>query len=87
MKTLFLLAALGVAIPVSAPAVAAQADQPARLGHYEWRAGPQFGPRAAGPVQKRVWVPDGKQMANCECDMMKADTTACMSPSSAKSAG
>lgn len=94
MKTLFLFAALGVAISASVPAIAAQTDQPARSGHYEWRTVPSHGPRATGPVQKRVWVPDRVSQANCECDMMKMSPAECMHgmhgmmmPSSAQSVG
>ncbi|ARS26960.1 hypothetical protein [Sphingomonas sp. KC8] len=78
MKTLFLYAALGVAISASVPAMAAEADQPARSGHYEWRTVPQFGPRATGPTRKRVWVPDQVSKTDCECAMMKTNPAECM---------
>jgi len=78
MKTLFLYAALGVAFSASAPAMAAQTNQPTRSGHYEWRTVPQFGPRATGPVQKRVWVPNEAAKAECDCAMMKAHPAECM---------
>lgn len=73
----YILFALGVALTLPIPALAAEGQQHGS-GHYEWRPVPQFGPRATGPVQKRVWVPDNAQMANCACDMMKTSANECM---------
>lgn len=78
MKTQVLFAALGVALALPLPALAADGQQQSGSGHYEWREVPQFGPRATGPARKRVWVPDNAQMANCDCDMMKMSGDECM---------
>jgi len=79
MKTLKIAAAI-VAASASAftfaPAFAQ--DSAASSGHYEWRAVPQYGPRAPLQTSKRVWVPDHAQMANCNCDMMKMSAADCM---------
>ncbi|WP_120252485.1 hypothetical protein [Sphingobium sp. YG1] len=79
MKTLKIAAAI-VAASASAftfaPAFAQ--DSAASAGHYEWRAAPQYGPRAPLQTSKRVWVPDHAQMANCNCDMMKMSAADCM---------
>lgn len=77
MKVHVLLAALGAAFLPPVPALAQDHSQYSGSGHYEWRQVPQFGPRATGPTQKRVWVPDA-QMADCHCDMMKAAAADCM---------
>lgn len=79
MKILHVAAALGVAfIPVSALAAHGADEQPRGAGRYEWRSVPQHGPRATGPAQKRIWVTDSPQMANCECPMMKMHPDDCM---------
>src|SRR3546814_11247064 len=70
MKSQKIFAALGIALGLPLPVLSADSQQ-SGSGHYEWREVPQFGPRATGPVRKRVWVPDHSQMANCDCDMMK----------------
>lgn len=77
MKTQKIFAALGIALGLPLPVLAADSQQ-SGSGHYEWREVPQFGPRATGPVRKRVWVPDHSQMANCDCDMMKMSADDCM---------
>lgn len=77
MKVHVLFAALGFALALPLPALAADGQQKGS-GHYEWREVPQFGPRATGPARKRVWVPDSRQMANCDCDMMKMSANECM---------
>lgn len=71
-------AALAAILSLSAPAWASDHDAAAQ-GHWEWRSAPQYGPRAIGPSQKRVWVPDQTQMANCHCDMMAMRAADCMS--------
>lgn len=93
MKVHVLFAALGMALALPLPALAAESQHQSGSGHYEWRPVPQFGPRATGPAQKRVWVSDHAQMANCDCDMMKMSANECMkemhhmgSPSSGGSA-
>lgn len=63
------------------PAAAQAADQPAASGHYEWRAQPQFGPRAPLAAPRRVWVADATQAASCDCAMMATHATGCMAPS------
>ena len=81
MKTRILFAALGLALALPFPAIAAGAQQQSGSGRYEWRSVPQSGPRATDPAQKRVWVPDHAQMANmanCDCDMMKMSANECM---------
>ncbi|HEY9579453.1 MAG TPA: hypothetical protein VIR65_06270 [Rhizorhapis sp.] len=76
MKTLSV--ALVAALSLTASAWAADNSQTTPQGHWEWRSAPQYGPRATGPAQKRVWVPDQAQMANCTCDMMKTHAADCM---------
>lgn len=78
MKVHVLFAAIGVAIALPLPSLAAEGQHQSGSGHYEWRPVPQYGPRATGPVQKRVWVPDNAQTANCDCDMMKMSAADCM---------
>src|SRR3546814_18846138 len=68
MKTLSV--ALVAALSLTASAWAADNSQTTPQGPWEWRSAPQSGPRATGPAQKRVWVPDQAQMANCTCDML-----------------
>jgi len=91
MKVHVLFAALGMALALPLPALAAEGQQQTGSGHYEWREVPQFGPRATGPARKRVWVADHAQMANCDCEMMKMSAHDCMKPmhdgSAAQSAG
>lgn len=93
MKVDVLFLALGMALSLPISAFAAEGQHQGGSGHYEWRPVPQFGPRATGPAQKRVWVGDHAQMANCDCDMMKMSANECMkemhhmgSPSSGGSA-
>ena len=81
MKIQILFAAIGLALALPLPALAAESHQQDGSGHYEWRPLPQFGPRTTGPAQKRVWVSDKEeQQANCECAMMKMSANACMMP-------
>ena len=70
-------AALLAVLSLAAPAWAADQTS-APQGHWEWKSVPQYGPRATGPAQKRVWVADSAQMANCACDMMKTGAADCM---------
>ena len=74
MKSYILVALLGPGLALPIPALAAEPHQ--QPGHFE--PVPQFGPRATGPTQK--WVPDQKQMANCDCSMMKKSAHQCMMP-------
>jgi hypothetical protein len=74
-----LTAALAAAMIL--PAAAQAADQSAASGHYEWRAQPQFGPRAPLATPRRVWVADATQAASCDCAMMAAHATDCMARS------
>ena len=70
-------AALLAVLSLAAPAWAADQNS-APQGHWEWKSVPQYGPRATGPAQKRVWVADSAQMANCDCAVMKSDAAGCM---------
>ena len=47
-------------------------------GHWEWRAAPQYGPRATGPARVRIWVPESRDIASCDCAMMQASAADCM---------
>ena len=78
MKIHVLFAALGMALALPMPVLAAEHHR--GPGHYEWQPAPQFGPRATGPAQRRVWVPDEAQAANCDCAMMKMSANECMMP-------
>src|SRR3546814_20716064 len=71
MKNRVLYALLRGALAAPAAGFAGQPDHSQQSGHYEWKSVPQYGPRATGPAQRRVWVPDTAKMANCDCDMMK----------------
>ena len=76
MKIHVLAAAIGAALALPIPALAA--DGQSGAGHYEWRSVPQYGPRSTGPTQKRVWVRDDAQMTDCHCEMMKISAADCM---------
>jgi hypothetical protein len=82
MKT-FKIVATAIAASISTFAIApgfAQSNAASTgLGHYEWRQSPQSGPRAPLQGARRVWVPDAKQLASCDCDMMKMSGTAAAS--------
>lgn len=86
MKIFPFAAAAAAALILPGAAYAADAGQHQPSGHYEWREVPQFGPRAGGPVRKRVWVPDA-QVAGCGCAMTKTDAQACMQSAVAPAAG
>ena len=75
MKMIFATAAALAAI-TTAPSFA----QEAAGGHYEWQFRQVPGPNKSGIAPRgRVWVKDKTaQMANCDCDMMKADAADCM---------
>lgn len=64
---------------VVAPAQAQNAPMSGARGHYEWQAAPQSGPRTALRVPVRVWVPAAQGLADCDCAMMRAKTSDCMS--------
>lgn len=76
MKVL-LVAALGAAFLLPVAAVAQDSSRHSGTGHYEWQQVPQFGPRATGPLLKRVWVAD-MQMADCRCERMKPAAAGCI---------
>ena len=76
MKNRVLYALLGVALAAPVAAFASQPDHSQQSGHYEWKPVRQYGPRASGPAQRRVWVPDATQVTACDCDMMKMSSTA-----------
>jgi len=76
MKT-FNLSAAACAVVLStcaviAPAQAQNAQVSGALGHYEWQAAQQTGPRAALRAPVRVWVPAAQDVADCDCAMMRA---------------
>lgn len=84
MKT-FKIAATIVAASISAFIIAPTLAQGHAVSsmhdHYEWRSGPQFGPRAPLRASRRVWVSKGAQVAGCDCGVMKmssADAISCM---------
>lgn len=76
MKTQMIFAALGMALALPLPALAADGHRHDGSGHYEWREVPQFGPRAGAPARKQVWIPHHAQMA--DCGMMKMSADDCM---------
>lgn len=82
MKTINLsaaaIAALFSTFAIAAPVMAQDAPAAAARGHYEWRSVPQYGPRATGPARVRVWVPEGRDMAGCDCAMMQMSAADCM---------
>jgi len=75
MKNRVFSALLGIALAAPAAAFAGQPDHSQQSGHYELKSVPQYGPRATGPAQRRVWVADATQVAACDCDMMKMSST------------
>lgn len=79
MKTFSLVAAFSAAFLTPVAAMAADAPQ-SNSGHFEWRSIQQVGPRAPATAQHRVWVADGQQVADCDCDMMKMTAADCMMP-------
>ncbi len=76
MKVL-LLAALGAASLLPVAALARDSSGQSGTGHYEWQQVPQFGPRATGPLLKRIWVAD-MQRADCTCERMKPAAADCI---------
>ena len=70
-------AALVAALSLAAPALATDASRTPQ-GHWEWRSAPQYGPRATGHARVRIWVPDSRDMASCDCAMMQASAADCM---------
>ena len=80
MKTILTLAAVAAALAAASVAPAHEVAN----GHYEWRDAPIAGPRAISQ-RVRVWVSDEPtSVANCDCSMMKADTSGCMMDMSGK---
>ncbi|OJY48025.1 MULTISPECIES: hypothetical protein [unclassified Sphingomonas] len=82
MKTINMSAAvIAVALStfaIAAPAFAQDAPVTNTRGHYEWRSVPQYGPHPTGPTRVRVWVPEAREMASCDCAMMQASPADCM---------
>lgn len=74
MKTISIIAALAATFTVTIPAFAQETAAAASAGHYEWRAQPQYGPRAPLRAPVRVWVPanaaKNAKAADCDCAMM-----------------
>jgi hypothetical protein len=75
MKNRVFYVLMGIALAAPVAAFASQSDHSQQSGHYEWKSVPQYGPRAAGPAQRRVWVSDATQVAACDCEMMKMSST------------
>lgn len=82
MKTINLsAAAIAVALSTfsfAAPSTAQAVPTTGGLGHYEWRSVPQYGPRTTGRTRIRVWMPEARAMAGCDCAMMQASAADCM---------
>ncbi|MEO6092819.1 MAG: hypothetical protein ABIT04_09570 [Novosphingobium sp.] len=76
MRISVFYALLGIALAAPVAAFAGQLDNCQRSGRPEWKSVPHYGPRATGPAQRRVWVPDATQAAACDRDMMKMGSTA-----------
>jgi hypothetical protein len=75
MKMILTLAA---AIAALTAASASFAHTPAG-GHWEWQSRMAPGPNKSGlPLQVRVWVKDGAELAACNCAMMKMSAADCM---------
>jgi hypothetical protein len=72
-----MLPAALVAASVSPRCAAADASRTPQ-GHWEWRSAPQYGPRATGPARVRIWVPQSRDIASCDCAMMQASAADCM---------
>jgi hypothetical protein len=73
MKTFTIAAAIAVAsvsVFTIAPAVAQGSAARTARGHYEWYQAPPYGPQAPAQAPRRIWVPDGAQVASCDCGMM-----------------
>jgi hypothetical protein len=64
-------------LSLAAPALATDASRTPQ-GHWEWRSAPQYGPRATGPARVRIWVPESRDIASCDCAMMQASAADCM---------
>jgi hypothetical protein len=56
LKTL--AAAFAALSSLALSTTASAADPQPSHGHYEWRQGPQFGPRAPLTAPRRIWVND-----------------------------
>lgn len=80
--TKIVFAAFAAVVAVSTASASQAASQnPSQAGHWEWRSGPSYGPRAPIPASRRVWVADAAQAASCDCAMMKQASNTCMSMS------
>ena len=77
-----IFAVFAAVVAVSAASASPTNSQSAnQAGHWEWRSGPSYGPRAPIPAMRRVWVGDAQQTAACDCAMMKQASNSCMSMS------
>jgi hypothetical protein len=92
MNALFLAALSAAALFVSTSSADASApNNPA--GHWVWLHTAQYGPRAASPTSRRVWIADAAAIAASYCgNMPKAlSSTDCMAmmatPSAAPAKG
>lgn len=77
MKTNVVYAALGLALALPLPALAADGGR-GDSGRYEWRQVAQTGPRSTVHQWKRVRVADNAQVARCDCEMMRVSADECM---------
>lgn len=76
----FVFAALAAVVAVSSASASPINSEPQKqAGHWEWRSGPSYGPRAPAPAMRRMWIADAPQTADCDCAMMKQSSDACMS--------
>jgi hypothetical protein len=76
----FVFAALAAVVAASsASASPTSSGNPSQAGHWEWRSGPAYGPRAPIPAPRRVRIADAAQVAACDCAMMKQASNTCMS--------
>ena len=75
MKTIFAVALAALSITASSAAFAKPVSETG--GHHEWQSQIQLGPSKSNlPSRVRVWVKDKVAAADCDCAMMKDQTTA-----------
>lgn len=79
MKKIVFAALAAIVAVSSASASPINAENQKQAGHWEWRSGPSYGPRAPVTAPRRVWVADAAQTAACDCAMMKQASDTCMS--------
>lgn len=77
MKINVVLAAVGLALALPLPALAADVQSNGTT-EFEWRQVAQAGPRSTPRRWKRVPRPENRQVADCACDMMRMSSDECM---------